>query len=258
MLSKQSRVTLTSRQGSAWGAYFLIYNSLKERDRRQVQSESNDSTKDISVYSYTLNATIAGVTTITLTNPLFLIKTRMCLQYSVPADAAAATSTSQPVKYRSSWHAFRSLVQRDGFRGLYKGIVPGYFGTLNGTIQMVSYDLMKSWWRRRLNSNRNAPQSEQSLDSFHYTLFSGLSKILAVTCTYPFQLVRARLQDQHRDYKNGLREVVAKTFKHEGIYGFYKGLLPCLLRVTPAASLTFIVYENLLIFLSSSSSSGKQ
>lgn len=242
----------TLASGTAWGAYFLIYNSLKDRDRRQVQSESNDSTKDISVYSYTLNATIAGVTTITITNPLFLIKTRMCLQYSVPAGVS---SSNQPVKYTSSWHAFRSLVQRDGFRGLYKGIVPGYFGTMNGTIQMVSYDLMKSWWLRRLNRQaalRNDQSGEQSLDSFHYTLFSGLSKILAVTCTYPFQLVRARLQDQHREYKN-LMDVISKTFKNESIYGFYKGLIPCLLRVTPAASLTFIVYENLLIFLNRSS-----
>jgi len=60
--------------------------------------------------------------------------------------------------------------------------------------------------------------------------------------------VRARLQDQHQNYRS-LLDVVKTTYKRERIYGFYKGLIPCLLRVTPAASLTFIVYENMLELL---------
>ncbi len=175
--------------------------------------------------------------TIIITNPLFLIKTRMCLQYN-------EQSTSKIVKYKNSWHAFKILIQTDGFFGLYKGIIPGLFGTLNGTIQMVTYDLMKSWWIDHLKKN-NEPQK---LDSTHYSIFSSLSKILAVACTFPFQLVRTRLQDQHQNYKS-LTEVITKTYKNEKIYGFYKGLLPCLIRVTPAAALTFIVYENILEFL---------
>lgn len=30
--------------------------------------------------------------------------------------------------------------------------------------------------------------------------------------------------------------------------GFYKGLLPALLRVTPACCITFVVYENLISY----------
>ena len=33
-------------------------------------------------------------------------------------------------------------------------------------------------------------------------------------------------------------------FRNEGLRGFYKGLLPSLLRVTPATAITFLVYEN--------------
>lgn len=32
--------------------------------------------------------------------------------------------------------------------------------------------------------------------------------------------------------------------RNEGGRGFYKGLLPNLLRVTPATAITFVVYEN--------------
>lgn len=114
---------------------------------------------------------------------------------------------------------------------------------------MVTYDLMKSWWLARLEREALiANKSQPQLDSYHYSVFSSLSKILAVVCTYPFQLVRARIQDQHADYKN-LLDVIAKTYKNEKIYGFYKGLLPCLARVAPAAMVTFVVYENVLKFL---------
>lgn len=230
----------TVASGTAWGSYFLIYNALKEQHRQS---------KSLSVVNYTLDATIAGMVTIMITNPLFLIKTRMCLQYSMTSETSS--STARVVKYTSSWHAFKTLIRTEGLMGMYKGIVPGFFGTINGTIQMVTYDLMKEWWLRRLNRRKAANSGDatpQSLNSFHYSLFSGLSKILAVTCTYPFQVIRIRIQDQHQNYANIL-DVVRKTFRNEKFYGFYKGLIPCLLRVTPAASLTFIVYENLIKFL---------
>lgn len=227
----------TMASGSAWGLYFLIYNGLKSKRQREMEKSGN-----FSVTNHSIDATIAGVTTICITNPLFLIKTRMCLQYS----QIDATSVSKVVKYKNAWHAFRMLLKSDGILGMYKGIVPGLFGTLNGTIQMVTYDLMKNKWqafKRRTTGDVN-----YNLNTFHYSIFSSLSKILAVSVTYPFQLVRARIQDQHQNYKN-IFDVVIKTYKNERLYGFYKGLIPCLIRVTPAAAVTFIVYENLLDFL---------
>ena len=227
--------------GTAWGAYFLVYNGLKTQHLKLKarSSDPNAPPPVLTFLDYTIDASLAGVSTICITNPLFLIKTRMCLQYSqVSADAIST------VKYKNSWQALRALLHSDGVLGLYKGILPGLFGTLNGTVQMVTYDMLKAWWLRRLRKH----DQDARLDTFHYSLFSGMSKIFATVCTYPFQLVRVRLQDQHQRYKN-VFELISKTYKHEKIYGFYKGLLPCLIRVTPAASLTFIVYENLLEFL---------
>lgn len=233
----------STASGTAWGFYFLIYNSLKSR-------HANKNANELTFLEYTVDATLAGISTIIVTNPLFLIKTRMCLQYS------NVSNDSSKLKYKNSWEALKVLIRQDGFFGLYKGILPGLFGTLNGTIQMVTYDLMKKWWlnhlkrKQALSSPVQGSTIEQpiKLDTYHFSIFSSLSKILAVVCTYPFQLVRARLQDQHQSYKN-LTEVVVKTYRNERLYGFYKGLMPCLIRVTPAASVTFIIYENLLEFL---------
>lgn len=43
------------------------------------------------------------------------------------------------------------------------------------------------------------------------------------------------------------------NFRREGVRGFYKGLLPNLIRVTPATALTFVVYENVSHALKSKS-----
>lgn len=37
--------------------------------------------------------------------------------------------------------------------------------------------------------------------------------------------------------------------RNEGAFGFYKGIVPNLIRVTPACCITFVVYEYLSEFL---------
>lgn len=69
------------------------------------------------------------------------------------------------------------------------------------------------------------------------------SKFIAAATTYPYQVVRARLQDHHHDYR-GTWHCIQSTFRSEGIKGFYKGLTPYLLHVTPNICFILIVYEN--------------
>jgi len=35
------------------------------------------------------------------------------------------------------------------------------------------------------------------------------------------------------------------TDRHEGVYGFYRGLIPGIIRVLPATWITFVVYEEM-------------
>lgn len=115
----------TLASGTAWGSYFLVYNTLKQNNKT-IQDNLNVNFKTNKLVSilanYTFDATLSGVIIVFLTNPLFLVKTRMCLQY---AYSDAGVSVNNVIKYRNSFHVFQHLLKTDGFRGLYKGIIPG-------------------------------------------------------------------------------------------------------------------------------------
>ena len=75
-----------------------------------------------------------------------------------------------------------------------------------------------------------------------YLMLAATSKSIAAVITYPFQVVRTRLQDHRCAYK-GVQDCVKQTWKAEGCRGFYRGLLPYLIHVTPNICLVFLIYE---------------
>jgi solute carrier family 25 folate transporter 32 len=181
----------------------------------------------------------AGILTLVMTNPIWVVKTRLCLQYS----DIDKTRLPESKKYLGMIDALSKIYYSEGIRGLYKGFVPGIFGVSHGAIQFMTYEEMKNTY----NQYRMVP-IDTKLGSVEYLTFAAFSKLVAAALTYPYQVIRARLQDQHHDYK-GSWDCVYRTWRYEGVLGFYKGLSANLIRVTPATMLTFLVYENVSHFL---------
>lgn len=140
-----------------------------------------------------------------------------------------------PGAYSGILQGWRTILRDDGFRGLYRGLTPSLFGVSHGAVQFMVYEGLKNSWRTAKRPDRGHPHGYETTtdDSLaakkkpsntSTVLFSGLAKTIAMTVTYPYQVVRARLQtyDAGSTY-NSTSDAIVKMWRHEGVRGFYKG-----------------------------------
>lgn len=226
--------------GTAWGLYFLFYNSVK----KHMAETSNQS--HLGPLKHMTAGACAGALTTAITNPIWVVKTRLCLQYGnvTTNTAAAATLEStresllpESKRYSGTWDALKKVYKYEGVSGLYRGFVPGLLGVSHGAIQLAAYEEMKKAYLIKYNL-----PSDHNLGTLQYLTCAAFSKLLAASITYPYQVVRARLQDQHVNYE-GVFDVVKRTWRYESYLGFYKGFSAYLLHVTPNICIVFFVYE---------------
>ncbi|KAH8396951.1 hypothetical protein KR215_006657 [Drosophila sulfurigaster] len=213
--------------GSSWGLYFLFYNSIK------TFIQGGNSTMPLGPAMHMLAAAESGALTLLLTNPIWVVKTRLCLQ----------CDSSNTAGYRGMMHALAEIYRVEGIRGLYRGFVPGMLGVSHGAIQFMTYEEMKNAY----NEYRKLP-IDTKLATSEYLAFAAISKLIAAAMTYPYQVVRARLQDHHHRY-SGTWDCIRQTWRYEGARGFYKGLQASVIRVVPACMITLLVYENVSHFM---------
>src|SRR5690242_5292938 len=210
-----------------WGLYFLFYGNLK--DLLQARKPAGESLGSAEFFSASI---VAGLSTGFCTNPIWVVKTRMLER-----------GANHPSAYRSMRAGLAHVYATRGLRGLWAGFVPSSLGVLHGAVQFSIYETMK---KRR--AAHLAPH--ERLSNWDYMYMSGGSKLLAGAITYPYQPIRARLQQYEAAARyTGLWDVLRKTYRNEGFLAFYKGVVPNTLRVIPTTVVTFLVYENTKIHL---------
>lgn len=75
------------------------------------------------------------------------------------------------------------------------------------------------------------------------------STICGQLVSYPLALIRTRLQAQEVPMDSTERDTMMKLLdrilKNEGVRGLYRGLLPNIIKVVPAVSISYVVYEKI-------------
>lgn len=115
---------------------------------------------------YLFSASISGVAVLWMTNPIWVAKTRMCLQYET-ISFNDATSTS--LKRLTVCRCLGEVWQSEGIRGLYRGILPGMFGVSSGALQFLLYEQ----FRNQYNGYYQRP-IDTHLVRVNQTPFSGI------------------------------------------------------------------------------------
>ena len=190
-----------------------------------------------------LCGSLAGIAASTLTYPLDFIRTMLSIQTHS--------------KYSGMWDAGKQVYHSKGFFALYKGLftsllvlftqgITPFIGT-----KMATFDILKV---------RYMPPSSDSQFVLMNLVLGGTAGAVATTLTYPTDLVRRKVQLivlSTQAFENvpytSLTTAIEHIYHTEGLPGFFRGLVPCYLKVIPAIAIAFAANEKLKALLGVSS-----
>ncbi|KAL1406364.1 hypothetical protein Q8F55_008063 [Vanrija albida] len=191
---------------------------------------------------------LAGATSRTVVSPLERLKIILQVQASSTKGSGASNQA-----YGALWPSLVRMWKSEGFAGFMKGNGINVVRILPySAIQFTSYGAFK---------NLALQWSGQETLSTPWRLASGAAAgIMAVSFTYPLDLVRARLSIATanmahsgaaaaftaEDAKLGIAGMTKKVYQQEGgIRGLYRGCWATAIGVAPYVSLNFYGYETL-------------
>lgn len=205
-----------------WASYFAIYQHC-----RQVYGAGQAST---ALLPNVGAAMTAGAISTTITNPIWVVKTRMMTQ---------SPSHEHGVRYKSTIDAFAKMFREEGISTFYKGLGPSFFGIAHVAVQFPLYEKMKELF------GANGQDAHVS----GVLLASSLSKMVASATTYPHEVLRTRLQNQRypssdpRNKYQGVFHAARTILREEGWRRFYTGMGTNFVRTVPASALTLVTFE---------------
>lgn len=201
-----------------WSLYFTLYDSLL--------SAVSVGHKAPGVLAQLLVGIVTGVISCSIVNPFWVIKYRM---------VKARVSQSKD-GLPGFWGTVRQIVQLEGVARLWAGVGPSCFGSLCGAIQFLLHSHLK---RSAIVVN-----SAGLILSLAIFISGCLSSLAATVLTYPYQVVRSRVQVAKKaDMERGIVQFVRKQYQEEGIWSFYAGLYTNLFRQIPTSGCMLVVLE---------------
>ncbi len=139
-----------------------------------------------------------------------------------------STGRNAPGAYANISQGAKEIWASEGLSGFYRGLAPSLFGVSHGAIQFMAYEQLKIYRMSTLQSLAKGMTADGhkgvELSNWDFLTLSAVSKIFAGSITYPYQVVRARLQTYGaKTQYTSARDVMRQVWKKEGLGGFYKG-----------------------------------
>ena len=199
---------------------------------------------------------IAGSATVILTNPIWVVNTRMTAGAQSqnkkdgsatgevaktteggattetdgekkpieppPMTAPPPTAADEPKKQKkpSTIGTLLALLREEGPQALFRGVVPALVLVVNPILQYTLFEQMKNVVERRQRAQGQTPRITPSM-AF---LLGALGKLFATAVTYPYITVKSRMHVAGRDERReGVFAALTRAAREEGYAGLYKG-----------------------------------
>lgn len=153
---------------------------------------------------------IAGSATVLITNPIWVVNTRMTARQSA---SISDLPSSKSVKKPSTIATVLSLFREEGPTALFAGVLPALVLVINPILQYTIFEQLKNALEKR---RRVVPR-----DAF---VLGAVGKLLATSITYPYITVKSRMHVASKEGpQDGMVESVRRIMREEGWAGLYKG-----------------------------------
>ncbi|CAL4921577.1 unnamed protein product [Urochloa decumbens] len=258
------------------GIYYYFYQILKNKveDIAVARGKKGLGDGTVGMLSWLGIAAVAGSINVLLTSPIWVLVTRMqthtqaerkileskrdlllkeisranSLEVTILKDRLVRLESEKPHPY-GTFQAIREVYRESGVRGFWKGLVPTLIMVCNPSIQFMIYETLA----KRLQSKHSGKQlPKRNLTAMEVFLLGAIAKLGATVVTYPLLVVKSRLQAKQEIGRNvmsrytGTIDAIIKMVRYEGFHGFYKGMGTKIVQSVFAASVLFMVKEELV------------
>lgn len=194
--------------------YYYWYEWTRSGFEKAAITSGRASRKLTTIESMIAGA-IAGSATVLLTNPIWVVNTRMTTRVrNKESDESLLPGGGKTPKAPTTIGTLLALIRNEGPLALFSGVVPALVLVINPILQYTIFEQLK----QVLEKNKRITPTTAFL-------LGALGKLFATSITYPYITVKSRMHVAGRD---GARESMAngmrKIYKEEGTVGFYKGL----------------------------------
>lgn len=239
------------------GIYFYLYSLLRQaavRRRAGARAAQDARSIEITVADSLFVAALAGMGNVLLTNPIWMVATRMQThqrrQSTHPAQEKGASDSRRSGEVAPESHTpapapapapgpvavARDVYAEYGVGGFWNGCGASLVMVINPTIQYALYEWLSAARARVVAQRRGGkPARPSALEVF---LLSAVAKAGATVVTYPLLTVKTRMMsarkgDADMQYTS-VADAIAQIAKKEGEKGEKNGTVSCLSQMMPA------------------------
>ncbi|KAB5539670.1 hypothetical protein PHYPO_G00091680 [Pangasianodon hypophthalmus] len=170
---------------------------------------------------------LAGATAQTAIYPMEVLKTRLTLR-----------KTGQ---YSGMFDCAKKILKKEGLKAFYKGYIPNILGIIPyAGIDLAIYETLKNTWLSHYATESANPGVLVLLGC------GTISSTCGQLASYPLALIRTRMQAQasvEGSEPVSMTKLTKRIVEKEGFFGLYRGILPNFMKVIPAVSISYVVYE---------------
>ena len=163
-------------------------------------------------------------------------------------------SINTPSHYRNALDCVVRIMREEGPMTFYSGLFPSLIGVSHVVVQFPVLEYLKHVltppdWPQPHHDPAHPHANPLPLPMHRLTVAIIISKAVASGATYPHEVLRTRLQNQHGGVLNphakykGLRHAFVTVSREEGIRGLYSGFGVNLVRTVPSSLVTILGFE---------------